>query len=129
MFFWIDTLDTMKTPKTAEIVQIDVHDMLSIMRFRCGDPLDADDYRRLDALMRPGETWPRRKEAPLISDLPKFAWNKRELGEQLSLTPKELEFTLAIPGCPTRRSNGRWPTQEIAQFMVKLMREARADER
>jgi len=38
----------------GETVYLDAHDVYSVMKYRCGDPLDAEDYRRLDALMRPG---------------------------------------------------------------------------
>jgi len=111
----------MKSKTSPETVQVDVHDMLSIMRYRCGDLLDADDYRRLDALMRPGEKWPRRKDAPLISDLPAYCWNKRELAEVFGMTAVELEEVVTLPGVPRRMANGRWPCRKIAEFLVSYM--------
>jgi hypothetical protein len=112
-----------KLTASDDMVYLDVHDVQAVMKYRCGDPMNEADYARLDALMRPGEKCPRREEIPLISDLPKYAWNRKVLAEQLGLTPDELEFVLLRPKCPQRRANGRWPTQEIATFMMQVLEE------
>lgn len=104
-----------------DVVSLDVADMCSLMKFRCGDPMFPEDYARLDAL-RPGTPWPRREEPKNICDMPAYAWNRRELAEQLGVKPKDLEEIISLPGCPTRRANGRWPTQEVAQFMMDYIK-------
>ena len=101
--------------------------ILAMMKYRCGDPMAEEDYLLLESYLE-GDKLPRRKEAPLISSLPRYAWNKRELAEQLSMEPNLLDSTLSLPRCPTRTANGRWPTRKIAQFMADYMkREGRGE--
>ena len=112
----------MKKSKNSPDWEATALDIAALMKHRCGDPMTEDEYARLDALLGNGQKVPRRENVPRISDLPKYAWNKKILAEQLTMTPDELGFVLSRPKCPQRRANGRWPTQEIASFMVDYMR-------
>jgi hypothetical protein len=104
----------MKSKAAPEMVQVDVHDVLSIMRFRCGDPMEEADYKRLNRL-RPGKPCPR---LPVASA---FAWNKKQLAEQIGVSSAELDEILALPHCPGRRGNGRWRTDGIIEFLRSYM--------